>query len=232
MVSIDPIDRAIAGSRVVIDIGAGRGFLMRDIGSTSRTVVGIEPDASLSRQAATSVRSTPNAFVCQADGRTLPFPTDAFDAALLIEVLEHIANPGDVLDEIQRVLRPGGHLCLAVPTWYTERILDRLHPRYSQNTAHVNVFRPDELREALGHHGLAVVHMETKNLAPAIAWLVHAILRTPADHTGVVLRHRWVDYMAAGLVRAARSVPLLRRMVNSVERHFGKSLYVVAEAVP
>lgn len=232
MVTVDPIDRVLTGSTAVIDIGAGRGSLVRDVGSPSRMVVGIEPDASLSNQAAITIGSTPNAFLCRADGLTLPFVTGAFDAALMIEVLEHIPDPGGVLDEVRRVLRPGGRLCVAVPTWYTERILNRLHPRYSQNAAHVNVFRPEELREALARRGLEVIHMETRNLAPAIAWLVHGLLRTPADHTGVVLRHRWVDYAAAGLIRAIRAVPLLRWIVDGVERRFGKSLYVVAEATP
>lgn len=232
MVSIDPVDRVVTGARAVIDIGAGRGSLVRDVASPTRIVVGIEPDADLCSQARANIAGAASTFLCQADGRTLPFATGAFDAALMIEVLEHIADPGDVLGEIRRILRPGGRLCVAVPTWYTERILDLLHPRYSQNAAHVNVFRPDELRQALACRGLEVVHVETRNLAPAIAWLVHGLLRTPADHTGVVLRRRWVDYAAAGLVRAARAVPLLRMLVTFAERRFGKSLYVVAEVAP
>jgi SAM-dependent methyltransferase len=41
----------------------------------------------------------------------------AFDAVLLISVLEHLAEPAAVLAAIRRLLRPGGVLLINVPTW-------------------------------------------------------------------------------------------------------------------
>jgi SAM-dependent methyltransferase len=45
----------------------------------------------------------------------LPVPDAGFGAVVCTEVLEHIAEPGDVLAELARVLAPGGRLCLTVP---------------------------------------------------------------------------------------------------------------------
>ncbi len=45
----------------------------------------------------------------------LPFPDNTFDAALCMQVLEHVPEPQRVLQEIARVLRPGGKLFLSAP---------------------------------------------------------------------------------------------------------------------
>ena len=43
-----------------------------------------------------------------ADGAELPFPAETFDTAVSFETVEHVQDPGGFLDEISRVLRPGG----------------------------------------------------------------------------------------------------------------------------
>lgn len=45
----------------------------------------------------------------------LPFEEAAFDGAMLDNVLEHIAEPGPLLAEVHRVVRPGGTLVVGVP---------------------------------------------------------------------------------------------------------------------
>lgn len=48
----------------------------------------------------------------------LPLPDACFDTVLLTDVLEHIANPGALIDEIARILAPGGKLIASVPFSY------------------------------------------------------------------------------------------------------------------
>jgi SAM-dependent methyltransferase len=45
----------------------------------------------------------------------LPFQAGAFDSALLDNVLEHIAEPDRLLEEVYRVVTPGGRLVIGVP---------------------------------------------------------------------------------------------------------------------
>jgi SAM-dependent methyltransferase len=45
----------------------------------------------------------------------LPIADGSFDAVVCTQVLEHVKDPGRVLSELARVLRPGGRLCLTVP---------------------------------------------------------------------------------------------------------------------
>ncbi|MFQ6100896.1 MAG: class I SAM-dependent methyltransferase [Anaerolineae bacterium] len=49
----------------------------------------------------------------------LPFDQGTFDAAVCAQVLEHVAEPLQVLREISRVLKPGGRLFLSAPqSWH------------------------------------------------------------------------------------------------------------------
>jgi SAM-dependent methyltransferase len=55
-----------------------------------------------------------------ADVTRIPFRDHAFDSALCTEVLEHLPEPGRCLDEIHRVVKPGGAVFFTVPmTMYT-----------------------------------------------------------------------------------------------------------------
>ena len=44
-----------------------------------------------------------------------PFPDNCFDSALLTEVLEHLEEPANALQEAHRILKPSGCLLLSVP---------------------------------------------------------------------------------------------------------------------
>lgn len=49
------------------------------------------------------------------DGHCLPFSDGVFDAVISEAVLEHVSNPKQVVEEMYRVLKPGGFVCAAVP---------------------------------------------------------------------------------------------------------------------
>ncbi len=51
-----------------------------------------------------------------ANAERIPFRSQEFDLILCTQVLEYVPNPGLVLSEIHRVLKPGGKLLLSVPT--------------------------------------------------------------------------------------------------------------------
>jgi len=50
--------------------------------------------------------------------KSLPFKNDTFDTVIMSDVLEHISRPFDTLQEVSRIIVPGGHLILNVPFLY------------------------------------------------------------------------------------------------------------------
>ena len=56
-------------------------------------------------------------FVC-ANAKQLPFDDNSIDTVIMSEVFEHIQDPGVVLKEALRVLKPGGRVYLSFPPYH------------------------------------------------------------------------------------------------------------------
>lgn len=93
-----------------IDIGCGTGLVTRHLPGLA---VGIDLNP---RNLQKARRYAPGArfVLCDAEGST-PIRNQAFDIAVCTEMLEHLLHPQRALDEIHRVLRPGGWLIGSVP---------------------------------------------------------------------------------------------------------------------
>jgi SAM-dependent methyltransferase len=77
--------------------------------------VGLEHAAAFAKTSASLDGQGPD-FVY--DGGRMPFEDASFDTVLSIQVLEHTADPGVLITEMARVLRPGGVLLLTAPFSY------------------------------------------------------------------------------------------------------------------
>lgn len=65
------------------------------------------------------------------DGKILPFPDQTFDSVFSAEVFEHIFDLEPVLDELNRVSKPGAHLLITVPFVWEEHEVPYDFGRYS-----------------------------------------------------------------------------------------------------
>ncbi len=114
-------------ARRVLDVGCSSGYAMAAItttGPTDRLVVGVERDSVHLR---TATERYPWLTIVEGDARTLPVEDGAVDAVLLLDVIEHISDPGQVLAEAARVLAPGGAIIVTVPHRGPTRWLDALN---------------------------------------------------------------------------------------------------------
>lgn len=103
---------ALAPARRVIDVGCGAGWFCEALEAAGVEVVGVDVAGEAIRRARERCPSAELAVV--AEGR-LPYAEGSFDAAWLGETLEHVQDGIALLEEIQRVLKPGGRLIGTTP---------------------------------------------------------------------------------------------------------------------
>jgi SAM-dependent methyltransferase len=95
----------------VLDIGCGNGAMLAALVDDGYQTVGVDALAPGLHRAR---RRLPGARVARASARRLPFANGAFDAAVVLDLLEH-ADDRAVLAQALCVLRPGGMLIASVP---------------------------------------------------------------------------------------------------------------------
>lgn len=92
---------------VVLEVGSGLGILANEVARRvpAGEVLGIEFSTE---QLARAQVETPNLRFLQGDAHELPFPESRFDVVYCRYLLEHVRDPQRVLQEMHRVLKPGG----------------------------------------------------------------------------------------------------------------------------
>jgi SAM-dependent methyltransferase len=95
---------AAAPGEAILDVGCGEQPYKALL--AGRALVGVNLDAE---------NADPDVI---ADGLRLPFKAGRFPAAVCTQVIEHVTDPGLLLREIGRCLRPGGLLLLSGPMYW------------------------------------------------------------------------------------------------------------------
>ena len=99
---------------LLLDVGGGPGYFADAFGERGATYVAVDADAGEMRLHGRA----PGPRTVQASGTALPFATGAFDVAYSSNVLEHVADPWAMADEMVRVTRPGGMIAISYTLWW------------------------------------------------------------------------------------------------------------------
>ena len=136
----------VGGCRV-LDAACGTGYGSALLARTASSVIGVDIDPATVEFASRRWGSAAMSFQV-ADVTRLPFADGTFDAVVSFETIEHVADPGEVLDEFRRVLVPGGLLIVSTPwrdvyNWVS-------FPDGDGNPFHPSELNPDEFSARLG----------------------------------------------------------------------------------
>lgn len=136
----------------MLDIGAGTGAFVHHMKSKGWNAQGVEPDDGAIRRAATEydVELKPSAELFN-------FAAETFDVVTLWHVLEHVHDLHGYLQQIKKILRPGGSIFIAVPNYtsYDAGCYGYFWAAYDV-PRHLYHFSPASMNELMKRHGLAV----------------------------------------------------------------------------
>jgi SAM-dependent methyltransferase len=163
------------------------------------------------------------------DALRLPFRDDTFDRVIASEVLEHVDDDQLALDEVFRVLKPGGTLAATVPSWLPEQVCwalsDEYHAPFVEG-GHVRIYTEARLRARMRTAGLrpgGAHHAHA--LHSPYWWLKCAVGPTNDDHPLVRAYHQVLLWDITQEQPMGTLTRWAERLLNPV---LGKSLVVYA----
>jgi len=149
------------GARI-LDVGCGDGFhlnLLKNYGKKSWRLEGVDFD-----KRAVEMAEKSGLIVHEGSIETLDLPANAFDLAFMIQTIEHLEKPPEILAAIRNILKPGGKLVIVTDN------TDSLDFKLFKNgywggyhfPRHWNLFNRNSLAELAGKAGFEIADLTTQ----------------------------------------------------------------------
>jgi SAM-dependent methyltransferase len=218
----------------LLDIGCGGGRHAFEAARRGARVVALDTDRSELGQVAAVFAAMAEAgeiprggsgLAVSGDATCLPFEDGSFDKVIAAEVLEHLPADQLAMNEIARVLRPGGMAAVTVPAWLPERVCWRLSDDYHNNPGgHIRIFTRRELVTKLTRSGLAVTGQHRAHALHSPYWWVKCAVGVHNDeHPLAGAYHKLLVW---DIMRKPAVTRVADQMLNPM---LGKSLVVYAD---
>ena len=152
---------------VVLDVACGPGNFSREFARAvgpDGLVVGIDASRTMLERGAEELRRSgpANLALIRGDATALPFRDSSFDGACCFAALHLFAEPLAALDEMRRVLRPGGRIALM--TSVRRELTPRPLKPVLQRASGMRIFEGDEIVGALEQRGFTGIHRRLSGL--------------------------------------------------------------------
>ena len=150
----------------------------------------------------------------------LPFEESFFDLIICSEVLEHLDDYHVAINEIYRVLKPGGKFLTSVPSYWPEKICWSLSSGYQNMPGgHVRIFKKRQVINEIIDHGFMYDHSERfHGLHSAYWWLRCLFWKTQDSNYFVKIYKKFLEYQ---ILQSPLWLNNFEKIINPI---FGKSI--------
>ena len=219
----------LESDQLLLDMGCGEG--RHSIGAlleTSANVIGLDlsfKDLSIANSRLNDFDLSNLETFCTfgvGNINNIPLESASLDAVMCSEVLEHVDSPEESIQELIRVLKPGGVMALSVPRYLPELICWKLSKDYSKTPGgHIRIFRHSQLKNLGINNGLEYQSFHwAHGLHSPYWWLQCLFWKTRETSYIVKLYHRL-------LVWDLMKRPLFTKILETIlQPLIGKSLVI------
>lgn len=216
----------------VLDLGCGEG--RHAIGALfhAPNIYVVAIDLSLSDLKVAKLRhrefdhqASQRCLYARANGYILPFSDQTFDHIVCSEVLEHVEDYSSMLEEIKRILKPGGTLNISVPRFWPEKICWALSKEYHQvEGGHIRIFKSRELRKNIQNYSFRFIKRHWAHSLHVPYWWLRCAFWIKGENFFLT---RWYHKLLVwDLLKRPRITQALERLLNPV---LGKSVVMYFE---
>lgn len=158
----------------ILDIGCASGWFISEIQKKypqySYTGIDVYKDAI-----GYGKKRYKNVSFLVSDAHHLPFPAKSYDVVLCMNVLEHVVDPQQIVEEIKRVIKPTGIVIIGMDTenalfnivWHIWCFIHKVW-----DDAHLHKFSPQQLIGLFEKKGFTVEKMKIFNVSMAVVFLL------------------------------------------------------------
>lgn len=189
----------------LLDVAAGSGIAAEYLASQGWTVSALDLSKSLAAQI--RARGIDDVRIHDLSRPPLPYPDGTFQAVFAGEIIEHLVDTRTFLNEIARVLAPGGLVVITTPNLASFenriRLLFGMYPRWLEyelgDQGHVRAYTKRTLARQLRASGMRPGRI-SGNWVPVLPQtIVHDVRLPLLAHTG-----DWFPSLSQGLIASAR----------------------------
>lgn len=159
------VARDLLAGHMVVDLASGEGYGAAWLAEVAESVIGLDIDRPSVEHARARYAVHENLEFAVGDIQSLPLADGCVDAVTCFEAIEHVENPRAVVEEIVRVLRPGGLLLVSTPNKavYADE-------RDYNNEFHVHEFYLPDLELLLGEYFAERDLLGQRVVAGSLTW--------------------------------------------------------------
>jgi SAM-dependent methyltransferase len=197
-----------------VEIGAGIGTISKRIVADVDHIDLVEPSVNLPKLMPESLKnnSKVSIFIETLEQRLPKMEDKSCDTVIMVNVLEHIEDDGVALNELNRILKPGGHLLLFVPAMqFLYSKLDREHGHYRR-------YHLTSLEGLVQKNGFDLCYGRYFDLAGVLPWwLINKVGKRTSFNPRIT---RLYDRLA---------IPVTRTIESWIQPPLGKNIILIAE---
>ncbi len=131
----DLLTDEVLNNKLVLEVGCGQGITTILSSSKCANIVGLDISKKSLHEARRGINEleVSNALLINADAESLPFPDNCFDIVYSLGVLHHTPDTQKSINEIHRVLKPGGKTIVMLYKAYNPKWLGVISFRFISN---------------------------------------------------------------------------------------------------